>query len=75
MIITRKYFVLRFTLNTLKGQEMGYRYQIFGVQIEEPPGFVHEIRKVVEYPEAHAENIRATVFQGVVLGRDRLRKA
>lgn len=45
-------------------------YRILGVQVEQPPGLVHEIRKVVEYPEAYAENIRAPVFQGVVLGRD-----
>lgn len=50
-------------------------YQVLGVQVEEPPGFVHEIRKVVEYPEANSEDIRAAVFQAVVLGRDGLGKA
>lgn len=60
-----------YSFNTLKKSKKGdYRYRIFGVQVEQPPGFVHEIRKVVEYPEAHAENIRATVFQSGVLGRD-----
>lgn len=50
-------------------------YRIFGVQVEQPPGLVHEIRKVVEHPEAHAEDTGAAVFQSVVLGRDRLGKA
>ncbi len=50
-------------------------YRILGVQVEQPPGLVHEIRKVVENPEAHAEDIWAAVFQSVKLGGDRLGKA
>lgn len=42
-------------------------YRILGIQVKQPPGLVHEIRKVVENPEAHAENSRAAVFQSVVL--------
>lgn len=55
----------------MKIAEDGIRhYRILGVKVEEPPGLVHEIRKVVEYPETHAEDIRVAVFQSVVLGRD-----
>lgn len=50
-------------------------YRILGVQVKQPPGFVHEIRKVVEDPKTHAEDIRAAVFQRVVLGGDGLGKA
>lgn len=44
-------------------------YWIFNVQVEQPPGLVHKIREVVENPEAHAQDVRAAVFQGVVLRR------
>lgn len=55
----------------LKSAETVIRdYQVLGVQIEKPPGLVHEIREVVEDPEAHAEDVRAAVFQSVILGRD-----
>lgn len=42
-------------------------YRILGIQVKQPPGLVHEIRKVVENPEAHAEDSGAAVFQSVVL--------
>lgn len=42
-------------------------YRTLGIQVKQPPGLVHEIRKVVENPEAHAEDSGAAVFQSVVL--------
>lgn len=45
-------------------------YRILGIQVKQPPGLVHEIRKVVENPEAHAEGSGAAVFQSVVLRRN-----
>lgn len=42
-------------------------YRILGIQVKQPPGLVHEIRKVVENPEARAEDSGAAVFQSVVL--------
>lgn len=59
----------------VKRQKMRPNYRILGVQVEQPPGLVHEIRKVVENPEAHAEDIGAAVFQSVVLRRNQLGKA
>lgn len=48
---------------------------MFGVEVKQPPRLVHEIRKVVEHHEAHAEDARAAVFQSVVLRGDGLGKA
>lgn len=53
-----------------KAEDRMNNYRILGVQVKQPPGFVHEIRKVVEYPKPHAEDVRAAVFQCVILGRD-----
>lgn len=50
-------------------------YRVFGVEVEQPPGLVHEIREVVEHHEAHAEDTGAAVFQSVVLRGDGLGKA
>lgn len=45
-------------------------YRISCIKVEQPPGFVHEIREVVEHLEAQAEHTRAAVFQSVVLRGD-----
>lgn len=42
-------------------------YRTLGIQVKQPPGLVHEIRKVVEKPEAHAKDSGAAFFQSVVL--------
>lgn len=48
---------------------------MLGVEVEQPPGLVHEIREVVEHHEAHAEDAGAAVLQSVVLRGDGLGKA
>lgn len=48
---------------------------MLGVEVEQPPGLIHEIREVVEHHEAHAEDAGAAVFQSVVLRGDGLGKA